>query len=169
MQTKYSKEFKIEVIKKVLSRSPGTSISSIARSLDLKMGTLWGWIKIMTNKEDKAPLSREGANEKSPHDWTPKEKFEAIIESANFSQEDLGQYCRKYGIFPHHLISWRSEFLNSQNKPKTDNTSEIKNLKSQVKSLNIELRRKEKALAETAALLVLKKKVYDLWNLDEEG
>ncbi len=90
------------------------------------------------------------------------------MESSNFSQEEIGQYCRKRGIFPHHLDSWKVEFLNLQNKQKTDNNSEIKNLKSQIKSLNIKLRRKEKALAEAATLLVLKKKVHDLWNHDEE-
>ncbi len=70
----------------------------------------------MANKEDKAPLSRERGSEKSPYTWTSKEKFEAIIESANLSQEDLSQDCRKRGIFPHHIISWKVEFLNSQEK-----------------------------------------------------
>ena len=169
MQKNYSKEFKMEAVKKSLSRNSDTSLTSIAKSLDVKISTLYGWIKEnMANKAGKAPLSREGANEKSPKDWTVKEKFESIMESSNFSQEEIGQYCRKRGIFPHHLDSWKVEFLNLQNKQKTDNNSEIKNLKSQIKSLNIELRRKEKALAEAATLLVLKKKVHDLWNHDEE-
>lgn len=103
MQTKYSKEFKMEAVKKALSRSSETSLTSIAQSLDLKMSTLCGWIKTMDNKEDNASLSREGENEKSPYTWTAKEKFYAIIESSNLSQEEIGQYCRKKGIFPHHL------------------------------------------------------------------
>ena len=55
------------------------------------------------------------------------------MESSKFSQEEIGQYCRKRGIFPHHLDSWKIEFLNLQNKQKTDNNSEIKNLKGQIK------------------------------------
>ena len=51
MQTKYSKRFKIEAVKKVLLREPGTSISSAARSLDIKISTLHGWIKSMENKQ----------------------------------------------------------------------------------------------------------------------
>jgi len=168
MQTKYSKEFKIEVIKKILSRNPETSISSIVRSLDLKMSTVWGWIKTMTNKEDKAPLSREGENEKSPQNWTLKEKFEAIVEAGSLSDDELSQYCRKRGIFPHHLSCWKSEFLNSSSHSKINSDKEVKELKTQVKALNTELKRKEKALAEAAALLILKKKVENLWGSDEE-
>lgn len=159
----------MEAVKKALSRSSETSLTSIAQSLDLKMSTLCGWIKKMDKKEDNASLSREGENEKSPYTWTSKEKFNAIIESSNLSQEEISQYCRKKGIFPHHLEKWKIEFIGSVNKQKIDNSSEIKDLKNQIKSLNSELRRKEKALAETAALLVLKKKVHDLWNNEEEN
>ena len=57
--------------------------------------------------------------------------------------------------------------MTSQDSSKIDSSSEIKQLKNEVKSLTIELNRKEKALAETAALLVLKKKVHDLWGNNE--
>jgi transposase len=167
MQTKYSKKFKIEAIKKALSRSSDTTLTSIAHSLDLKMSTLCGWIKNMSNKEDSAPLSREGVDKKSPYNWTAKEKLDALLESNNLSQEEISEYCRKKGIFPHHLERWKAEFINSSDKQKVGRSTEIGDLKNQVKSLNTELRRKEKALAEAAALLVLKKKIHDLWDSDE--
>ena len=66
--TKYSKQFKIEVVKKVLSRRYGIPITSVARSLDIKRSTLHGWIKAMKRKEliEDAPTSG-GAIEKSPY------------------------------------------------------------------------------------------------------
>ena len=51
MQTKYSKEFKIESVKKVLSRRYGASITSVAHSLGVKISTLHGWIKAMERKD----------------------------------------------------------------------------------------------------------------------
>ena len=47
--------------------------------------------------------------------------------------------------------------------------SENKKLKNENKQLALELRRKEKALAEAAALLILKKKADLIWGVDEEG
>jgi len=38
-----------------------------------------------------------------------------------------------------------------------------------IRSLEKELRRKDKALAETAALLVLKKKVQEIWGDEDEN
>jgi transposase len=168
MQTKYPKKFKIYAVKRVLSRSHEVSMSSVARSLGVKVTTLHGWITAMKNKDLKNPPTSGGPIEKSPYTWGAKEKFEAIVDAAKLSEEELGEYCRKQGIFPHHLEAWKTEFIASQSKTKADNNSEVKDLKNEIKSLSTELRRKEKALAETAALLVLKKKVQDLWPNDEE-
>ena len=163
MQTKYSKEFKIEVVKKALSRkSQGISFIETASSLDVKASTLHGWIKAMENKKlIDIPTSGESI-EKSPCRWSVKERFEAIAESSSFSKEELGEYCRNKGIFPHHLEAWKVEFLESYGSKKRDNQTELKELKSENKALSTELRRKDKALAEAAALLILEKKVHNL-------
>ena len=167
MQTRYSKEFKIEAVKKVLSRSRGTSIHSVARTLDIKMSTLYGWIRVMQNNEVRDPPTSGGSAEKSPYNWTAKEKFESIVEVSKLPQAQLAEYCRKKGIFPHHLEKWVAEFIESSGKGQPENISENKKLKNEIKKLNTELRRKDKALAEAAALLMLKKKAYDLWGEDE--
>lgn len=163
MLKKYTKRFKIEAVKKVASRNTDTSINAIARSLDVKISTLHGWIKAMDNKvlKEASPTSG-GAFEKTPYQWSSAERLEAILETAQLSQERVNEYCRKRGIFPHHIDQWKAEFI----KPKTrsDNTAQIKKLKKEVNRLNSELTRKEKALAEAAALLMLKKKAQELWG-----
>jgi len=169
MQTKYSKEFKIEAVKKVLLRNRETSIASVARSIGITKTTLYLWVKVMTNAEFKESPTSGGKIQKSSYSWTSSEKMEAIIESSKFSGEELSEYCRKQGLFPHHLEAWKREFISHQDKTKIGNANEAKKLKNENKALTVELRRKEKALAETAALLVLKKKVYTLWERDEEG
>jgi len=169
MQTKYSKEFKIESVKKVLSRRYGASITSVAHSLGVKISTLHGWIKAMERKDliEDTPTSG-GPIEKSPCHWNVKEKFEGILETSKLSQEELSEYCRKKGIFPHHLENWKVEFIESFGKGRSDDVSETKKLKNEIKNLSFELHRKEKALAEAAALLMLKKKATDLWGTGEE-
>ena len=169
MQTKYSKEFKIEAVKKVLLRDREVSIASVARSIGITKTTLYAWVKVMANADLKESPTSGGEIQKSPYSWTSAEKFEAIINASKLSSEDLGEYCRKKGIFPHHLDAWKTEFIAYQDKSKAIiNGNEGRQLRNEVKRLSSELRRKEKALAETAALLVLKKKAHCLWGSSEE-
>lgn len=169
MQTTYSKTFKIEAVKKVLSRTSETPVSAIAKSLGVANTTLHGWIKAMGNKDLSEPFTSEGLNEKKSCQWSSQERFEAILDAKGLSQEQLSEYCRKKGIFPHHLESWKKDFIEGSIRIKSsDKNKENKALKEENKQLSKELRRKEKALAETAALLVLKKKVEDYWGVEEE-
>jgi transposase-like protein len=169
MMTKYSKQFKIEAVKKVLLRGQDRSISSVARSLGIKISTIHGWIKAMKTKDltEDTPTSG-GTIQKIPYRWSTKERFDSIIESSKLSQEELSEYCRKKGVFPHHLEKWKVEFVESFGNGQFNN-SETKKLKNEIKNLSFELKRKEKALAEAAALLVLKKKASDLWKLAEDA
>ena len=50
----------------------------------------------------------------------------------------------------------------------TSSSAENRQLKNENKALKKELRRKEKALAEAAALLILQKKANRLWGYDED-
>lgn len=169
MQTRYSTAFKIEAVRKVLSRRHGTPIIAIARSLGLKNTTLHTWVTAMENKDLRESPTSGGAGEKTPYNWSSKERFEAILESSYLSKEDLAEYCRKKGIFPHHLETWKKEFIESSDKERRrENNSETKKLKHENKKLEVELQRKDKALAEAAALLILKKKAQDYWGINEE-
>lgn len=169
MQTTYTKTFKIEAVKKVLSRASNTPLVDIARSLDIPKSTLYGWVQAMKNKDLKEPLTSGGFFEKKSCQWTPQERFDAIMEAVELSQEKLSEYCREKGIFPHHLEIWKKDFIEGTiSKKSPEKNSENKALKEEVKKLSKELRRKEKALAEAAALLMLKKKAEDYWGSKEE-
>jgi hypothetical protein len=73
----------------------------------------------------------------------------------------LSQYCREQGLYPHHAELWKLDFVNGYTpKQKVVSPSEMKILKQENKRLNKELNHKDKALAETATLLVLQKKVH---------
>jgi transposase-like protein len=104
---------------------------------------------------------------KSPHQWSAEEKFTAVMQAANLTDEELGAFCRSKGVHASQLKQWRENFLASVRKgPKVD--PEKKGLEKQIASLQRDLRRKERALAEASALLVLKKKAALIWGEGEE-
>ncbi len=108
--------------------------------------------------------------EKRPQDWTLEERLNMIISCGALDDEALSELCREQGIYPHHVAQWKLDFANgsqSDNKPVSRN--EVKTLKHENKALKKELNRKDKALAETAALLVLQKKVTEIWGSDEDS
>lgn len=107
---------------------------------------------------------------KSPNDWSAEEKLAAVLEAASLTDEQIGAFLRRKGLHETHLQQWRIQMLDglgkkSGSKPKTKTS---KTQSKQIRELEKELRRKDKALAETAALLVLKKKVRQIWG-DEDN
>ena len=99
---------------------------------------------------------------KRPQDWDPEQRFQLLMESSVLEGETLSAFCRQKGIFAHHLEAWKKAFLLPQQS--VIKTASDKVLRDQVKQLTKELNRKEKALAETAALLVLQKKCNAFWE-----
>lgn len=98
------------------------------------------------------------------------EKFAVVIESASLNEVELGEYCRRKGLYAQQISAWRNSCMqaNTLVAPKVDRT-ELKTQAKHIKQLEAELRRKEKALAEAAALLMLQKKVQALWEDPEDG
>ena len=109
------------------------------------------------------------AQEKRPQDWTLEERLNMVVACGALAGEALSEYCRKNGIYPHQVNQWKLDFASGKaQETKTVSRAEIKALKQENKSLKKDLNRKDKALAETAALLVLQKKVNAIWGSDDE-
>ena len=102
-----------------------------------------------------------------PQDWSADEKLEAVIQASSLSDEELGTFLREKGLHEADLRAWRKTVTAAlgghQRKPRKG-TKETR----RIRELEKELDRKEKALAEAAALLMLKKKVQQIWG-DEDG
>lgn len=167
MSKKFTNSFKIQAVEKVLLRDRNTNVREIAGSLGVGYSTIQKWVVSSKNNE-LTEIETMNTTEKRPQDWSASERLNIIIEAAGLNDEELNSLCRVKGIFPHHIDTWKSEFSSDSQSKKTVSISETKHLKSKVKNLERELRRKEKALAETAALLVLQKKVNELWPQEED-
>lgn len=155
----YSTEFKESVIQKVLTSDRPQH--EIASEFGIGRSTLQYWLRAYRKNGAKNMPQKE----KRPRDWTAEERFAALMETARMPKEELGAWCRRHGLHSHHLEQWKQEALvGCKNIQKIPQNSEIKRLQQENKALRKELGRKEKALAETAALLVLKKKADSIWG-----
>ena len=105
-----------------------------------------------------------------PEDWSPEQKLKTVIEAASVSEDQLGAFLRSRGIHETHLQQWRLQMLNGLGKTIVYKKTKRSGADTRkIRSLEKDLKRKEKALAETAALLVLKKKVQEIWGDEDDN
>jgi transposase len=176
MRAKFSQSFKVQAVEKALSRSDVTSLKEISDSLGIGQSTLHKWIVKSRNQEFES-ISNEGISsvgarvkERRPQDWSPEEKLDMIIRCAVLSEDEVSKLCREQGLYPHHVKQWKQDFVGGAAvKTPVNSPLEAKHLRHENKALKKELNRKDKALAETAALLVLQKKVHAIWGNDEDN
>jgi transposase-like protein len=157
-QSPYSSEFKEQALRKVWQRESRT-IESIATELNMATTTLKGWMQTAKRAQKKMADNTD----RRPEDWTMEARLLALQESHNLSEIEQAAWCRTQGIFTHHLVQWRADFCALTTVSSRASAPELRELKLTVQQLERELRRKEKALAEAAALLILKKKYQALW------
>ncbi|MDQ7048025.1 MAG: IS3 family transposase [Enterobacterales bacterium] len=162
MRAKFSQSFKIQAVEKVLSRSNGTTMSQVANDLQVSLSSLNKWI-VQSREQALEPGTEVGlmsqSKEKRPQDWSLQERLQIIIQCDGLSDEEASSICREQGLHRHHLSQWKKDFTSSQVVQSPTEKAKLKALKNENKSLKREVHRKDKALAETAALLVLQKKV----------
>lgn len=154
----YSKEFREAIVAKILN--PGSrSRTEICEEAGVKNSTVANGI------QSHAKMS--GMSKKSSKNWSAEEKLKSIIEISSMSEEELGIYLRREGLHSHQLVEWRLEILESLTK-KRKNASQKDLRDVKIKSLEREVLRKDKALAEAAALLILQKKANLIWDRQDE-
>ena len=159
-RAQYTEAFRKQALEKVYTRG-SRSVKAVAEELNMNSWTLKNWMK---SSKDQS-TTKHGTSEKRPKDWRPAERFELLMESHGLDEKALNAFCREKGIFRHHLQQWRTAFEASTSPVKS---SELRELKDTNKALARELKRKEKALAEAAALLVLQIKYQALWEEKDE-
>lgn len=157
---KYSKEFKAAIAAKILNRGNRT-IEEVCEEVGVKKVTAANWIRLHVN-----PL--EMKKQKSSVKWSPEQKLKALIETASLSEPELGVYLRKEGLFSTQLEEWRTEVLSSMSSQRKIKTPKKDERDKKIKILEREILRKDKALAEASALLILQKKAQLLWGIKDE-
>ena len=157
MGIRYSEAFIEQALFKVYSRGKRT-VQSVAEELSVNCHTVKNWMK----RKELSTVGVLATKGHRPQDWSAEQQLVALHQTHGLSGEALQTWCRENGLFAHHLTSWKTAFC-ADVKVASGNR-EIRVLKDENEQLKRELIRKERALAEAAALLILQKKFRALWE-----
>jgi len=163
MVTSYSEDFKQNAVKKLLSPGSG-GLRATAVKMGIPQSTLFGW----KEKYAKNSTMKKSKN-KTIADWTAEEKLDAIIKTASMNEHELGEYLRSNGLHSSDLESFKKEFLTGvKAKGRPVVTQEVVKLRKKNKALEKNLKKKDKALAEYSARVILLKKSHEIWGDPED-
>jgi transposase len=167
-EKRYSENFKKRMIQRMVGPN-GVSARALSKEVGVCQPTLSLWLRnasrVTTVKDEKTePVARR------PEDWTASEKLQAVLEAEGKADAELGLWLRRKGLKAQHLREWRTTlveraqavFAPRETRPNPES-------RKRVKELERELKRKDKALAETAALLVLQGKMEALWAAEDDA
>jgi transposase len=162
---RYSEEFKYSIVMKMMPPE-NQPVSKIAKETGLSEAALYKWKKQARARGLVAP------GEQEPERWSREDKFLIVMETAKLSQAELVEYCRQKGLFVEQIEGWRDACRQANGGVAQEATRLQKELRQQdeeIKQLQRDLRRKEAALAEKAALLVLRKRADAIWGDGEDA
>lgn len=149
------------------------SARELADETGVHQTTLSRWLReagigtIPDMKKGKKPARK---SPRRPQDWSVQEKLQVLQEVDGLSDQELGGYLRRKGLHEAQLEQWRASVAEglTNTKPKSKMSKEQRMDKRRIQKLERELRRKDKALAEAAALLVLQKKIQEIWGDEDD-
>lgn len=161
---KYSDDQKRAIVRKLVDS--GLSLPKFAEQEGLNQSTLYRW------QNEYLGTGSSLVNSKNPDNWSAEQKFSIVLETAALSEIELSEYCRKNGLYPEQVKQWKLSCIagnQTQAQHRKQVTQERKEDRKRIKQLEKELKRKDAALAETAALLVLRKKFNAYLGVDEDN
>ena len=167
----YTEAFKEQMVKRMLG-PPAVSASALSKQVDVPQPTLSQWLRAALERGATPPSAEEKKPEAAaaPKRWTAEEKLRVLVAAHGLAGEQLGALLRREGLHEEQLTQWRQSAVGalapeSFARPSGAQRRKVAEVQKRVKELERELRRKEKALAEAAALLVLEKKLQALgWD-----
>ena len=152
---RYSKELKDSIIKRMMPPN-NESVAQIAEEQGITEVTLYKW-----RKEARAAGVATPGNGQTSDKWSSQDKFLVVMETFAMNETELAEYCRKKGLYREQIEAWKSACLQANgqafDQAKLLNGA-LKEEQKRAKQLEKDLQKKEKALAEAAALLLLRKK-----------
>ena len=157
-----SVEAKEAIVAKALSRG-AVSLDQIAKDSGVGYSSLQKWLY---RKRKGLPLSNRQRDKASFKGSGQRPPLEHLLATAGLDETAVGVYCREQGIHSFQLSQWKDELMTHSTDKKQPHplSDKLKALRQENKMLKKDLKRKDKALAETSALLVLKKKANLIWG-----
>lgn len=184
MTIAYPQRFKLEMVEKMLPPN-AQSASYLAKRTGIAKSTLSKWLRAAksdsllsmktrnknktkgNNNQQNDPVKKLSSGGKKKHNLSLEDKLQIVLEAGRLDSKELGAFLRTHGLHESDLAQFQEDVQIALSEVKEFGRKEKKH-KKDLHKIEKELRRKEKALAEAAALLVLKKKVQAIWG-DEDN
>ena len=161
----YSEGFRERAVHMMMA--PGAkSVAEVSRETGVSEQALYNWRNRIRAQGKAVP-----ADASNPESWSGENKLAVVIETAGLNEEELAEYCRRKGLYVEQISRWRNAAIAGAQtlRPLSiEERRELQQERKKTRQLEKELRRKDKALAETAALLVLQKKARAIWGDGED-
>ena len=154
---RYGQTFKDKAVARLLPPE-GAAVEVVAREIGIGTGTLERWLEDVQSRPARGRA------------WTALARLEAVISTAAMPEAGKSAWCREQGVYPAELNKWWCSATAALAEPEDARASPQATRKDRkrIKELERELLRKDRALAETAALLVLSKKVTAIFSKGED-
>ena len=162
---RYSAERKQAVIEKMMPPQ-NRPIPELVKETGISDVTLYHW-----RKQARARGMAVPGDGKNPEQWSAQDKFAVVVETAALNEAQLAEYCRRKGLYAEQIAAWKQGFLQGTPGAGVEASADHEQRRrdrKRIRALERELQRKDKALAETAALLVLRKKAEAIWGKGED-
>jgi transposase len=153
MTRPFSLAFRQRMVRR-LSGKDAVSARRLSQETGITQQTLSRWLQ-EARRLPLMPSDRRGQKQ-----WSIDEKIRVMARARELSGDELAAFLESEGLVLAELEQWRLSL---------DEGSASKATTKRIRKLERELARKEKALAEAAALLVLKKKLQHLWEDEDDG
>ena len=160
----YNREYKIDVVRKWMESNKTAKEVAMEEGISIVSINRW-------KKEYKDVIGKSSVKPEGRKVWTSTDKFNIVVESLMMNELELGEYCRENGLYREQILEWKESCMGANEKKVVKDDGLAAQLKAEQKAkkeLEKDLRKKEKALAEVAALLVLSKKANAIWGEPEE-
>lgn len=154
---RYGKAFKDRAVARLLPPE-SSPVQAVSQELGVSVTTLERW---------RADALSTPARERV---WTAAARLQAVIATAAMDETQRSAWCRENGVYPSELEQWKQSAIAALSETPEEGGSpqERRDSRRRIKELERDLRRKDKALAETTALLVLSKQLQAIFQRDEE-
>lgn len=162
---RYSKEIKESMVSRMMPPK-NESVRRLSEESGISDATLYNW-----RKEARAAGNPSPGNDQTANKWSSEDKFLVVLETYSMNEDELAEYCRQKGLYKEQIKSWKKVCLtaNGRNLAQSKQLSQdLRIERNKRNELEEELRNKEKALAEAASLLLLRKKARAIWGDREE-
>ena len=163
----YTKSFKAQMVRKMLGPQ-SVSATALSSTAGVSQSTLSRWARTAGSLAAMAhKKTTKTASPRRPDDWPLLEKLAVVVAASEIPIDGLGAFLREKGVTAEQLETWRESAARALAPQR--GRSLPRGESRRIKELERELARKEKALAEVAALLVLKKKADAIWGAEDDS